>query len=201
MREVTGSIPVMAVCPAGESDRLWHISPPARVALLRLLEPSVGGGGGGGAGDGGGSGDGRDGCGDPPVVLEVRWSLVRSAPLGSQRGGPGCAAAAYVPLSGPSRRGLIEGATLSRFGITGLYVTFVFAIGRFLRLSVAALRLRIPTEDLPSTRRLVALCQDIAVARAEGELVLEDQLFQALINVYRSPELLIELSSRQTKRA
>ncbi len=44
----------------------------------------------------------------------------------------------------------------------------MFAIGRFLRLSVANLRLRIPTEDLPSTRRLVALCQDIYVARAEG---------------------------------
>ena len=47
----------------------------------------------------------------------------------------------------------------------------MFAIGRFLRLSVAGLRLRIPTEDLPSTRRLVALCGDIAVARAEGERV------------------------------
>ncbi|EFJ40273.1 hypothetical protein VOLCADRAFT_69738, partial [Volvox carteri f. nagariensis] len=85
--------------------------------------------------------------------------------------------------------------------ITGLYVTFVFAIGRFLRLSVSSLRLRIPTEDLPSTRRLVALCQDIYVARAEGELVLEEQLFRALINVYRSPELLFELSRKKHKQA
>lgn len=55
-----------------------------------------------------------------------------------------------------------------RFGITGLYLSFVYGIGRFLRLSVADMRLRIPTEDLPSTRRLVQLCQDIYVARAQG---------------------------------
>lgn len=36
---------------------------------------------------------------------------------------------------------------------------FVYGIGRFLRLSVSNLRMRIPFEDLPNTRRLVALCQ------------------------------------------
>ena len=52
---------------------------------------------------------------------------------------------------------------------THRYFTFVFALGRFLRLSVSNMRLRIPTEDLPSTRRLVALCQDIVVARAQSK--------------------------------
>ncbi|GIL87298.1 hypothetical protein Vretifemale_15360 [Volvox reticuliferus] len=119
-----------------------------------------------------------------------------SAPGGS----PGLMGPPLVAVVEPVQSGLL-GATLSRFGITGLYVTFVFAIGRFLRLSVSSLRLRIPTEDLPSTRRLVALCQDIYVARAEGELVLEEQLFRALINVYRSPELLFELSRKKHKQA
>ncbi|KAG2488469.1 hypothetical protein HYH03_012974 [Edaphochlamys debaryana] len=105
-----------------------------------------------------------------------------------------------VAVLEPVQSGLL-GETLSRFGITGLYITFVLAIGRFLRLSVSSLRLRIPTEDLPSTRRLVALCQDVAVARAEGELVLEEQLFRALINVYRSPELLFELSKKHKQAA
>ena len=34
---------------------------------------------------------------------------------------------------------------------------FVYGIGRFLRLSVSNLRMRIPFEDVPNPRRLVAL--------------------------------------------
>ena len=48
---------------------------------------------------------------------------------------------------------------------TGLYLTFVYGLGRFLRLSVSNLRLTIPYEELPSTRRLVTLCQ---VRRVSG---------------------------------
>ena len=51
------------------------------------------------------------------------------------------------------------GATVSSFGITGLYITFVFGIGRFLRLSTSNMRMRIPFDDLPNTQRLTALCQ------------------------------------------
>ena len=54
--------------------------------------------------------------------------------------------------------GLI-GATVSSFGITGLYITFVFGIGRFLRLSASNMRIRIPFTEMPDTSRLVALCQ------------------------------------------
>ena len=45
------------------------------------------------------------------------------------------------------------------FGITGLYITFVFGIGRFLRLSTQNRRMHIPYEDLPTATRLAALCQ------------------------------------------
>lgn len=90
------------------------------------------------------------------------------------------------------------GATLSSFGITGLYVTVVYGVGRFLRLSVTNMRLRIPTEDLPSTTRLVALCQDIYIARAERELALEEELFNVLLNIYRLPKVLFELSKQKT---
>ena len=56
-------------------------------------------------------------------------------------------------------QGGIIGQTLSSFGITGLYITFVFGIGRFLRFSTQHARMRIPFEDLPTTQRLIALCQ------------------------------------------
>lgn len=45
------------------------------------------------------------------------------------------------------------GETLSKFSIWGLYITFVLAVGRFIRLQCADLRMRIPYENLPSCDR------------------------------------------------
>lgn len=61
---------------------------------------------------------------------------------------------------------------------------------------VSNLRLRVPYEDLPTTRRLVALCQDVYIARAEGLLGLEEELYCALIAVYRLPAVLFELTKK-----
>ncbi|XP_010242544.1 PREDICTED: piezo-type mechanosensitive ion channel homolog isoform X2 [Nelumbo nucifera] len=44
----------------------------------------------------------------------------------------------------------ILGETLSKFSIWGLYITFVLAVGRFIRLQCSDLRMRIPYENLPS---------------------------------------------------
>ncbi len=88
------------------------------------------------------------------------------------------------------------GATLSSFGITGLYITFVYGIGRFLRLWLTNIRLKIPYEDFASTKRLVALCQDIYIARAEGELALEEELFYLLLKIYKTPAVLLEMTRR-----
>lgn len=93
-------------------------------------------------------------------------------------------------------QGGIIGATLTKFGVIGLYTVFVYGIGRFLRLSVTNLRMRIPYEDLPTTRRLVELCQDIYIARAEGLLGLEEELYNALLSVYRLPTVMFELTKK-----
>ena len=94
-------------------------------------------------------------------------------------------------------QGGIIGATLTKFGVIGLYSVFVYGIGRFLRLAVTNLRMRIMYEDLPTTRRLVALCQDVYIARAEGLLALEEELYGALLAVYRLPSMLYELSKKR----
>ncbi len=47
----------------------------------------------------------------------------------------------------------ILGETLSKFSIWGLYITFVLAVGRFIRLQCSDLRMRIPFENLPSCDR------------------------------------------------
>ncbi|KAL7126558.1 hypothetical protein ABFS83_14G196300 [Erythranthe nasuta] len=84
------------------------------------------------------------------------------------------------------------GETLSKFSIWGLYITFVLAVGRFIRMQCADLRMRIPYENLPSCDRLIAICEDIYAARAEGELGVEEVLYWTLVKIYRSPHMLLE---------
>ncbi|XP_035538685.1 piezo-type mechanosensitive ion channel homolog isoform X2 [Juglans regia] len=86
----------------------------------------------------------------------------------------------------------IIGDTLSKFSIWGLYITFVLAVGRFIRLQCSDLRMRIPFENLPSCDRLIAICEDIYAARAEGELGVEEVLYWTLVKIYRSPHMLLE---------
>jgi piezo-type mechanosensitive ion channel component 1/2 len=41
------------------------------------------------------------------------------------------------------------------------------------------------------------VAQDIYIARAEGELALEEELYWALVNIYRSPAVLFELTKKK----
>ena len=40
--------------------------------------------------------------------------------------------------------------------------------------------------------RLIAICEDIYAARAEGELGVEEVLYWTLVKIYRSPHMLLE---------
>lgn len=40
--------------------------------------------------------------------------------------------------------------------------------------------------------RLIAICEDIYSARAEGELGVEEVLYWTLVKIYRSPHMLLE---------
>jgi len=101
-----------------------------------------------------------------------------------------------IVVSEETPQGLI-GDTLSKFSIWSLYITFVLAVGRFIRLQCSDLRMRIPYENFPSCDRLIAICEDIYAARAEGELKLEELLFGTLVNIYRSPHILIEYTKEE----
>ncbi|XP_020597210.1 piezo-type mechanosensitive ion channel homolog isoform X2 [Phalaenopsis equestris] len=96
-----------------------------------------------------------------------------------------------IVVSEESPQGII-GETLSKFSIWSLYITFVLAVGRFIRLQFSDLRMRIPYEDLPSCDRLIAICEGIYAARAEGELEVEEVLYWTLVKIYRSPHMLLE---------
>lgn len=40
--------------------------------------------------------------------------------------------------------------------------------------------------------RLIAICEDLYAARAEGELGVEEVLYWTLVKIYRSPHMLLE---------
>ncbi|KAJ7571313.1 hypothetical protein O6H91_01G159100 [Diphasiastrum complanatum] len=118
------------------------------------------------------------------------WSFVRNNAT-KQDGCGNMTGPLAIAVSEEVPKGLI-GDTLSKFSIWSLYITFVMAVGRFIRLQCADLRMRIPYENLPSCDRLLAICEDIYAARAEGELELEEGLFWTLVKIYRSPHILME---------
>jgi hypothetical protein len=138
-------------------------------AAARALSARRRGKGGGGAASGGG-GDMwwrfecaplTGGARRPPPP---RPSRPRGRAAAGDADGPLAACAPYV--TGPPLVVVLErvqsgllGAALSSIGITGLYISFVFAIGRFLRLSFSNIRQRIPYEEFGSTRRVLAMVQ------------------------------------------
>ncbi|KAL9239206.1 hypothetical protein vseg_013546 [Gypsophila vaccaria] len=118
------------------------------------------------------------------------WSLYDINPL-NVTGCEGLTGPTAIVMSEETPQGIL-GDTLSKFSIWGLYITFVLAVGRFIRLQCSDLRMRIPFENLPSCDRLIAMCEDIYAARAEGELGVEEVLYWTLVKIYRSPHMLLE---------
>lgn len=144
--------------------------------------------------------DDRHSAADIARAVHLRCPLAADDSGGASAAPPGEPSAAWGP---PMLVAVVEqvqsgllGETLSSVGITGLYFTLVFGLGRFLRLSNNNMRMRIPYQDLPDVEHLWTLCSDIAVAREEREFMLEEQLFYSLINIYRSPAVLFELTKK-----
>jgi len=92
-----------------------------------------------------------------------------------------------------ARAPLIDVASLS---ISGLYLGIVWAVGKFVRVAVTNMKLKIPYEQIPDPSRLRALIDDIYIARAEGDLELEEELFWTLVTIYRVPGVLFELTRK-----
>eukprot|EP00667_Euglena_gracilis_P024922 EG_transcript_28949 len=88
----------------------------------------------------------------------------------------------------PKRSGL--GTYFQSLSIMAIYSTFVLTAGRVIRLTLTGSAQRVVLEDMKNPEPLVSLVEDIKLARAEGELGLEEELYEELINIYRSPELI-----------
>uniref|UniRef100_A0A3B4DBF8 Piezo non-specific cation channel R-Ras-binding domain-containing protein n=1 Tax=Pygocentrus nattereri TaxID=42514 RepID=A0A3B4DBF8_PYGNA len=89
----------------------------------------------------------------------------------------------------PSSLGFLAG-----YGIMGLYMSVVLVIGKFVREFFNGISRSIMFEELPNVDRVLKLCTDIFVVREAGEMELEEQLFEKLIFLYRSPETMIKMT-------
>ena len=78
-------------------------------------------------------------------------------------------------------------------GVVGLYVSVVLVVGRFLRMIFANVSHKIPYEHMSQVDTLWNVCSIIYLARQQTppKLILEEDLFRLLIEIYRSPEAII----------
>ena len=58
---------------------------------------------------------------------------------------------------------------------------------------------RVIYEELPDTERLREICEGICIAQQEGDLRTEKYLYDLLIAIYRSPELMIKMTGMRNK--
>ncbi|CAM4812248.1 unnamed protein product [Rotaria magnacalcarata] len=87
---------------------------------------------------------------------------------------------------------------LTRYGIIGLYTTFVVVVARLLRTVLQTSR-TIMFYELPSVERLWHLLRNIYLVRENGMLLIEEELFAKLIFLYRSPTTLILFTKPKSK--
>ena len=107
----------------------------------------------------------------------------------------GCAGIWFLTSSQP-----LGGGVFSRFGLSliTIYTIFVLALGRTVRSNISGLITYIIYNELASTNKLWALCNDIYAARYHGDLAMEEELFAMLVDIYRSPDTLLQLSGQQS---
>jgi len=94
-----------------------------------------------------------------------------------------------------------SGGGSSSWSVIGIYGAVVYTIGAFLRMVYKDASKRIIYEELPDTDLLMDLCNGIYIARIQGDLEIEYKLFYQLVHIYRSPELLLDVSQSQDNHA
>jgi len=88
----------------------------------------------------------------------------------------------------------VSSSTDGSWSFIYVYVYLVYGIGRALRTACVLASQRMIYEEMPNTDLLLDLCNGIYTARINGDLNAEYKLYYELIHIYRSPELLFEIS-------
>jgi hypothetical protein len=122
--------------------------------------------------------------------LSVRWWVVNA----TQGDGSHEDSIHFVTVSNRIFAGPLSNLSLS---ITAVYITILFTIGQFVRLAFGNQVTRIPEDDLPNANKLVQIVEGIYIARQKRQLVKESLLYRRLIKIYRTPALLLMLTTRE----
>lgn len=125
------------------------------------------------------------------------WSLQQEPPADGECVFPGVCDLRYSCVS---EQGVIGAGSSGSSGgesmtVVGIYVTVVLTIGRFLRMIFQDSSKRVIYEELDNTSKLTDICNGIYVARLIGELETESKLYYELLRIYRSPQLLLDISA------
>ena len=85
------------------------------------------------------------------------------------------------------------------FSVIGLYTIVMYALGSMLRSVFDRISERVIYENLPNTERLREICEGIFIAQSESDLQSEKYLYDLLITIYRSPELMLKMTGIKVK--
>ena len=85
---------------------------------------------------------------------------------------------------------------ISEMGILAIYTGIVFVIYGFFKTDYMGVSHEIMFESMDNCVGLLQLCDDIASARQNGDLILEEKLANELLEIYKSPETLIAYTHR-----
>jgi hypothetical protein len=86
------------------------------------------------------------------------------------------------------------GASFFTGGIVAFYIAVVLTIGRSLRTVFGGSGQRVVYEEMADTATVRELCDGVYLARAEGDLQREHQLFSEVVTLMRSPETLLQVT-------
>ena len=99
----------------------------------------------------------------------------------------------FVFIMSPVNSSDSAGGALLSIGIATVYITIVYAIGRFLRIVFDKESLRVIYLEIPRPDDFLDLATGASIARHYKDLPMEFRLYNCLIKVMRSPETLIAL--------
>ena len=87
---------------------------------------------------------------------------------------------------------IIGVSKITQMGILTIYTAIVLVVYNMLKTKYVGLSQSIMFEYMPDSLALLQLCDDITLARQDGDLALEEELAKELLEIYRSPELIIQ---------
>lgn len=91
-------------------------------------------------------------------------------------------------------------AALGASGIIAIYATVVMSVANFAREALGTATERIAFENMPDTFDLMELVETIKVCETEtyaGHYADEQRLFELVVNIFRSPEVLMQVTKEK----